>query len=42
MEESLDKAVARLKVYKYRMSQAYNTKVISISFQVEDVVKKKR
>lgn len=41
VEEDQDKAVAHLRIYKQRMCQTYNWKVILYSFQVNDVVWKK-
>lgn len=42
VEETRDKAATRLKVYKQRMCQTYNCKVKRHSFQVADMIWKKR
>lgn len=41
VEETRDKVASLLRVYKQKMCQAYNLKVISHSFQVDDFVWKK-
>lgn len=42
IEETRDKTATQLKAYEWQMCQTYNRRVIPRSFQVEDVVQKKR